>query len=310
MASDDQRIDYAYFQGKIIPTNEANISIKTHALQYGTGCFCGIRAYWNEKENQLYAFRLKDHYKRFHDSAKILMMKPKLSIEELIEITRKLLAKNEYRQNSYIRPIMYKSALALSPRLHDIEDDIAIYTLPMDDYLDINNGLKCKVSSWIRITENMIPTRSKATGGYINSALAKSEAILNGYDEAIFLDHNGNISEGSAENIFIVRDGKLITPSFTDSILEGITRRSIIEIAKNEMKIDIQERTIGRSELYIADEAFFCGTGVQIAWIKEIDKRVIGKGEIGPITKKIRETYFNIVTGNNKSYKNWLTEVY
>ncbi len=301
--------DYAYFEGKIIKTNEANISIKTHALQYGTGCFGGIRGYWNNKHNQLYLFRLRDHFERMHQSAKVLMMKPNKSIDELIDITINLVKKNNWKEDIYIRPFLYKSSLNLSPKLHDIPDDIAIYTIPLGDYLDIDNGLKTKISSWIRLSDNMIPTRSKASGGYINSALAKSEAILEGYDEAIFLDSFGNISEASAANIFIVRRNKLITPPLCDSILEGITRRSLFELANN-INIDIEERSITRSELYIADEAFLCGTGVQVAWIKEVDKRIVGQGQIGDITNKIKESFFDIVTGNDPTYKKWLTPIY
>lgn len=310
METHKDKIDYAYFKGKIVPASEAKINIKTHALQYGTGCFGGIRGYWNENKEQLFIFRLEDHYKRLHNSAKILMMNLKLSIDELINITLEVVRKNNWKESVYIRPFLYKSELSLSPRLHDVQDDIAIYTLPVDKYFDDNEGLHCKVSSWRRVEDNMIPTRAKVTGGYINSALAKSDAILDGYNESIFLDHSGNVSEGSAENIFIVRNGQVITPTLSDSILEGITRRSIIEIMKNELNINVIERSIGRTELYIADEIFLSGTRAQMEWVKKIDNRIIGTGDIGPITKQIQELYFNIVTGNNSKYNHWLTRVY
>jgi len=310
MSENNLKTDYIYFEGAIVPAENAKVRIKTHALQYGTGCFGGIRGYWNQKQEQLYLFRLKDHFLRLKKSAKILMMKPKHSIEELIELTLQLIKKNEWHEDIYIRPFLYKNALTLSPRLHDVTDDIAIYTQPLGDYLPVDTGLRCKVSSWMRIPDNVIPTRAKASGGYINSALAKSEALLEGYDEAIFLDHSGNVSEGSAENLFIVREGKLITPPVTDSILEGITRRSLIEMVKKEFDFDVEERSIARTELYIADEVFFCGTGVQVAWIKEIDRRIIGNGSIGLVTHLIRDKYFNVVTGKFPAYKNWLTAVY
>ncbi len=308
MAKD--KIDYSFFEGKIVPTNEAKVSVKTHALQYGTGCFGGIRGYWNSEKEQLYLFRLRDHYLRLMNSAKILMMKPRYSVDELMDITIDLVRKNQWKQGIYIRPFLYKDELSLSPRLHNVSDDITIYTLPLDDYLDVNKGLKCRISSWTRLSDKMIPTRAKASGGYLNSALAKSEVLMEGFDEAIFLDDAGNISEGSAENIFIVRDNQLITPPLTASILEGITRRTIIDLAENEMGLKVIERGFNRTELYIADEVFFCGTGVQVAWIKEIDHRIIGQGVIGKHTKAIQDRYFNIVNGNDSAHENWLSPVY
>ncbi|MDH5680354.1 MAG: branched-chain amino acid transaminase [Spirochaetota bacterium] len=302
--------EYAYFKREIVPVEEANINIKTHAFQYGTGCFCGIRGYWNDEKQQFYLYRLKDHYERLYQSAKILMMNVGHSIEELIDITVSLVKKNQWKEHAYFRPILYKSDLSISPRLHDVGDDFAIYTIPLGDYLDVEKGLSCRVSSWTRLAENMIPTRAKASGGYINSALAKSEAMLDGYDEAIFLDSHGYVSEGSAENIFLVRNGKLITPQFSDSILEGITRRSVIHLAKKELGIEVEERSIGRSELYVSDEAFFCGTGVQLSWIREIDRRVIGDGKLGKIAGAIQKLYFDVVMGNQAGYEDWLTPVY
>jgi branched-chain amino acid aminotransferase len=231
------------------------------------------------------------------------------TIDELADITLKLVKESGYRENIYIRPYVYTSALQLSPRFHDVKTDFAIYVLQLNDYLDTQNGLVAMVSSYRRIDDSTIPTMSKVSGGYVNSAMAKSEAVQNGCDEAIFLDARGFVSEGSAENIFIVRDGVIITPPVSAAILEGITRRSIIEIARDQ-KIQVVERDISRSELYIADEVFFSGTGVQVAWLKEVDKRKIGDGKIGPTTKKIQDTFFKIVTNQVKQYKNWLTAVY
>ncbi|RME91531.1 MAG: branched-chain amino acid transaminase [Candidatus Hydrogenedentota bacterium] len=305
----DYDLKPCYFEGKFIPLKDANLNIRTHALQYGTACFGGIRGYWNENKQNLFLFRIEDHYKRLKQSAKILQMQTNYSIEEYKDITLQLLQKGHWKENVYLRPFLYKSALELSPRLHNVQDSFALYAIPLGDYLDTQKGLKVCVSSWIRISDNQIPTRAKANGGYINSALAKSEALQNGYEEAIFLDSHGNVSEGSAENLFLVRDGVLITPDVSSSILEGITRRSLLQLAK-DFQIPIEVRPVDRTELYVADEAFFAGTGVQVAWIREIDHRIIGNGKIGTITKKLQDTFFEIVTGENDAYSHWITPVY
>jgi branched chain amino acid aminotransferase apoenzyme (EC 2.6.1.42) len=266
----------AFHQGEYKPLKDCTINIMTHALQYGTMVFGGIRGYYNKEKNNVFIFRPYDHFMRLHNSAKIMQMKPPYSIEEMVEILKELVRRNQYKSNIYFRPFIYKSALRLSPSLHDVQDSFSVYTLLLDDYLDTSRGLKVAVSSWRRIDDNIIPTRAKVSGGYANSALAKSEALQNGFDEAIFLDSRGFVSEGSAENIFIVRNDVLITPPNSAALLEGITRRSILEIAKNE-NIPIEIRDIARSELYVADEVFFTGTGAQVAWIAEVDRRVIGK---------------------------------
>ncbi|PJZ46898.1 branched-chain amino acid transaminase [Leptospira brenneri] len=300
---------YTYFEGKIVPSEDAKVSVQTHALQYGTAVFGGIRGYYNEAKKNLYVFRLPEHCKRLVNSTKIMQLQIKITPEEIQSIILDLLRKNEVKQNVYLRPFIYTSALQLSPRFHDVNADITIYALKLDDYLDTQNGLTTMVSSWQRFSDNQIPTLSKVSGGYVNSALAKSEAVQNGMDEAIFLDARGFVSEGSAENLFIVRDGVIHTPTIPSSILEGITRRSIIQIAK-DLGYQVVERDIARSELYIADELFFSGTGVQVAWVKEVDRRVIGNGNIGPITKKIQSIFFETVRGEQPNYMNWLTPVY
>lgn len=298
-----------YFEGQYVPLNKANLNIRTHALQYGTACFGGIRAYYNDKLDQLFLFRIQDHYDRLCGSAKILQMQMPVSFLQFKEILLNILHQGDWRQNTYIRPILYKSSLELSPRLHDVKDDLAIYAIPLNEYMDVNKGLKTAISSWVRIHDNQIPTRAKATGGYINSALAKSEAIQNGFDEAIFLDSHGNISEGSAENIFIVKDNTLITPPLSSSILEGITRKTVFHIAEH-LEIPVVERSLSRTELYTADELFFAGTGVQIAWVQSVDRRSVRDGNRGPITKKIQEFYFKIITGEEPFKESWLTPVY
>jgi branched-chain amino acid aminotransferase len=301
--------DLSYFEGKIVPSTEANISIQTHAFQYGTAVFGGIRGYYNESRKNLFMFRLTDHFQRLVNSAKMMQLQCNKTPEELVKITIDLIQQSNYRQNIYIRPIIYTSALQLSPRFHDVKTEIAIYILKLDDYLDTQNGLTTMISTWQRFSDHQIPTLAKASGGYVNSALAKSEAVQNGMDEAIFLDARGFVSEGSAENIFLVRNNEIFTPSIGSSILEGITRRSILKIA-SDLNIKIVERDIARSELYIADEIFFSGTGVQVAWVKEVDRRKIGNAQIGPITKQLQTLFFQIVRGEVSEYSSWLTPVY
>lgn len=300
---------YAYFKKNIVPIESAKISIMTHAFNYGTGVFEGIRGYFNEKEKAIYILHLKEHYKRLRNSAKILKINIKETDEELANITIELAKKHDYKEDFYIRPIAYKSSERIGVRLHDLEDDLAIFTAPFGPYLDITKGIKTMVSSWTRIDDNMIPARGKICGAYVNSAFSKTEAMENGYDEALVLTKDGHISEGSAENIFIVRDGILITPPVTENILEGIVRKSIIELAEKELNLKIVERRIDRTELYIADEIFLCGTGAQISPVAEVDKRVIADGKMGNITKNLQDIYFNIVRGNNKKYMNWLTRI-
>jgi branched-chain amino acid aminotransferase len=300
---------YTYFEKKIIPTEDAKISIQTHALQYGTAVLGGIRGYYNSDLNNVFVFRIRDHYKRLLDSAKIMQLQFQDSPDNLSEITLELIRKCGYKENIYIRPYIYTSALQLSPRFHDVKADIAIYILKLNDYLDTKKGLTTMVSSWRRMNDDMIPSLAKTSGGYVNSALAKSEAVQNGCDEAIFLDSRGYVSEGSAENIFLVRHGNIITPSLGSSILEGITRRTIIELAQTK-GYQITERKVARSELYVADEIFLSGTGVQLAWVRSVDNRTINEGKMGPITEELQNLYFNVVTGKVPNYQHWLTKVY
>jgi len=301
---------YAFFEGRIVPIEEAKVSIMTHAFNYGTGCFEGIRAYWNEEEEQLFVFRMPEHYERLHRSCRILNIELPYSVERLGEITLELLRKEAPRTDTYIRPLAYKATEGIGVRLHDLEDGFAMFAVPFGRYIEKEEGAKACVSSWRRISDNAVPARAKITGSYINSAFSKTEAMLNGFDEAIVLNENGHVSEGSAENLFLVRDGKLITPPVTENILEGITRATIMQFAYEQFGLETVERPIDRTELYVADEAFFCGTGVQIAAIASIDNRPIGTGKIGPITKKIRDYYFDIVRGRVETYRHWCTPVY
>ncbi|HWH36569.1 MAG TPA: branched-chain amino acid transaminase [Candidatus Limnocylindrales bacterium] len=300
----------AFFGGEFVPLGEARIPVMTHGFLYGTATFEGIRAYWNEEQEQLYGLKLKEHYRRMLQSAHILLMKPLYSADELVQITVDLLRRNGFRQDTYVRPTMYKSTEAIGVRLHNLDDAITIFAVPFGEYIAIDRGISAQTVSWRRNSDQALPARSKITGAYANSAFSKSEAVLNGYDEAIVLTADGHVSEGSAENLFMVRDGTLITPSVTDDILEGITRGGLIQLARNELGLEPVARTIDRSELYIADEVFLCGTGAQISPVVEIDHRSVGDGKVGPITQRLTELYFDVVRGRNDKYSDWVTPIY
>ncbi len=301
--------NFAFFEGKFVPFAEAKVSVMTHSFNYGTGCFEGIRAYWNEQEEQLYVFQMRAHYERLHRSCRILKMVPPYSVDEMGEITVELLRRNGYRTDVYIRPIMYKSSPIIGVRLHGIDDAFTIFTAPFGKYLDPEKGSRCCVSSWRRIDDNSIPARAKIIGGYINSALAKTDAVENGFDEAIMLTNEGHVSEGSGENIFLVQDGQLVTPGSSENILVGITRNMVIKIARDELGINTCERSIDRSELYSADECFMTGTAAEVTPVIEIDRRPIGDGKIGPITAKLQKLYMEIARGMNKRYADLCTPV-
>lgn len=283
------------------------MSIQTNALQYGTAVFGGFRGYYNDREKTISVFRLEDHYKRLLKSIKIFGCGFNYNKEQLIKITLDLLKKNKPVTDVYFRPYAYAGNLELGPNLANTTFDFALYMIPLGEYLPLSKGLRVMVSSWQRISDNAIPSRAKASGAYINSALARKEAAENGYDEAIMLNKDGHVSEGSAENLFMVRDGVLITPSYSESILEGITRRSVVQIAQ-DMGIPVEFRSIERTELYFADEIFLTGTACQVAWVQSVDKRIITP-EIGQITKKLQEKFFAIVRGEDKDYKQWCTKV-
>lgn len=299
-----------YINGKFVPEDQAVIPITTHALHYGTGCFEGIRAYYSEKENALLVFRMRDHYKRLLQSTKILLTTPNESLEKLCTITEELIKKNFDKADLYIRPLAYKSDPAVGNfNLKTLKNGLAIYTVPLGRYLNTDKGISASVSSWRRVSDNAIPPRGKLTGSYVNTALAKSESLFAGYDEAILLDNDGHVVEGSAENIFIVRDGVIITPPESSDILIGITRQTIMMLCKDDLYIPIVERNIDRSELYQADEVFFVGTGAEVTPVITIDGRNIGNGKIGPNTTKIKETYFQLVHGQYHKYKEFITKI-
>jgi branched-chain amino acid aminotransferase len=299
-----------YFGNEFVPLSEARIPVMTHAFLYGTATFEGIRAYWNEEQEQLYGLKLLDHYRRMWNSARVLLMKPPMSPEELVELTVELLRRNGFRQDTYIRPTLYKSTEAIGVRLHNLEERLLVFAVPFGEYIAIDRGISAQVVSWRRNSDQALPARAKIVGAYVNSAFSKSEAVLNGYDEAIVLTMDGHVSEGSAENLFIVRDGKLLTPAITDDILEGITRTGLMELAGRELGLETTVRQIDRTELYIADEVFLCGTGAQISPVTSIDHRQIGDGQVGPITKHLATAYFDAVRGRLPAYSHWVTPIY
>ena len=303
--------NYAYFEGRIVPIEEAKVSIMTHALHYGTGAFGGMRAYWNNEQEQLFIFRPFEHFKRILNSGKILLMDLPYTPESMLEILLELLRKENYRGiDVYIRPLIYKSTPRIGVRLHDLDDDFAMFAQPFGSYIPNEENARVTFSAWRRIDDNVIPARGKITGAYANSALIKSDASLAGYDEALVLDQQGHISEGSAENFFMVRDGVVITPPIHGNILEGITRRSVIALMREEMGLRVEERLIDRTEVFVADEAFFCGTGVQVVAITEVDHRKVGTGQMGPVAGRVRELYFDLVRGKLSQYSDWNMPVY
>ncbi|MCD6462558.1 MAG: branched-chain amino acid transaminase [Thermotogae bacterium] len=301
---------YAYFKGKIVPYSEAKVGVMTHALNYGTAVFGGIRAYWNEEEEQLYIFRPYDHYRRFLNSAKLLCMELGHTPESLTEVTKELLRAEGHRCDVYIRPLAYKADETIGVRLHDLTDEVTIFSIPFDRYVSNDTDAHVTVSSWRRIDDNTIPARGKISGAYVNSALIKTDAVRAGFDEALVLTQEGHVSEGSAENVFIVRDGVLITPPVTENILEGITRRSVMELAREELGIPVVERPIDRTEIYICDELFLTGTAAQITAVTRVDHRPVGNGKMGPITSKLRELFEKVVRGKMPKYRHWNIPVY
>jgi branched-chain amino acid aminotransferase len=301
---------FAYFKGHVVPYEQAKIGVLTHTFNYGTGVFGGLRAYWNEEEKQLYLFRPLDHFRRFLDSSRLLCMELPHSPQQLTDVTIELLRAEARQEDTYVRPLAYVPDETVGVRLHDLHSDIAIVSIPFGRYIQSEEGSSVTFSSWRRIDDNSIPARGKVIGAYVNSAFIKTDAVRAGYDEAIVLNDDGHVSEGSAENFFMVRNGVLVTPPLTDNILEGITRRTVIQLAREELGMTVVERPIDRTEVYLAEEAFFCGTGVQIAAIAHVDKRPIADGKMGPFVGKLRDLYFRIVRGMEPKFRDWNVPVY
>lgn len=301
--------EFVYLDGKYIEKEKATIPVMTHGFLYGTSIFEGIRAYYNEEEKQLYAFRVPEHYERLYKSAKIMHMTPTHTVEEYCKITKDLLKKNNYHTTVYIRPTLYKSAEKIGTNMINTPDSFLLFTVPMGDYVDTKKGLKVCVSNWRRNSDNAIPPRAKIGGAYANPALIATDARLAGFDDAIVLDEAGGVTEGSAMNLFLVEDGKLITTPTTDNILKGITRDTIFELAK-DLGIETEIRPVDRTELYLVDEAFYCGTGAQVSPIVNIDNRDLGDGKVGPVATKLQDLYFDVVSGKVAKYKKWCMPVY
>jgi branched-chain amino acid aminotransferase len=301
---------YAYFEGKFVPLAEAKVGVMTHAFNYGTACFEGIRGNWNGERGQMYIFRLKEHYRRLLDSCEVLKIEIPYTIDDLSSLTIELARRCGFKEDTYFRPIAYKSSEQVGVRLHNLDADLLMFATPFGAYLDIEKGARCCIASWRRVNSDMIPVRAKINGIYVNSALAKTEAWEKGFDEAIFLTVDDHVCEGSGENIFIIKDGKLITPPTSDDILVGITRDTAVTLAKNEFGIDTIERSIKAEELFAADECFMTGTAAHLTPIIEIDGHKIGGGSIGDITKKLQQLYFDVILGKNEKYIEWCTPAY
>ena len=302
--------NYAYFQGQIVPYRDAKVGVLTHALNYGTAAFGGLRGYWNVAQEQLFLFRPRDHYIRLLNSAKMLCMEFEYTPESLTKITIELLRKEGHQQDIYIRPLVYKSEEGIGVKLHGVQDALSIVSLPFDRYVSNDTNAHVTFSSWRRVDDNVIPARGKISGAYANSAFIKTDALRAGFDEALVLTEDGHISEGSAENIFMLRDGVLITPPVTDNVLEGITRRSVMELAGKELGLTVLERSIDRTEVYICEELFMTGTAAQVTAITQVDYRAVGDGKMGSITSQLRTLFDQTVRGNNPNFTQWNTPVY
>ncbi len=296
---------HAFFEGKIVPLGDAKINIATHGFLYGTAVFGGMRAYWNEEKKSLYVFRPYDHFRRLLHSARMMSMQTSYDEESLIQLTLDLLRTDNWQRDIYMRPSFYKADLGIGVRLHNLKDEFCMFVIAYEPYVKNDTNAHVTISSWRRIDDNVIPARGKVSGAYANSALIKTDANLAGFDEALVLDNNGHISEGSAMNIFMVRDGVLVTPPVTDNILEGITRKSVMELASKELGLPVVERSIDRTEVYICEEMFLTGTAAQITAVTKIDHRPVGTGAMGSITTRLRSMYEDVLRGKIKKYEHW-----
>lgn len=301
---------HAYFKGKIVPYSEAKVGVLTHALNYGTAAFGGMRGYWNSDEEQLYLFRPIDHFKRFLNSTRLMAMELNHTPESLTQITIELLRIDGYRRDIYIRPLAYKSDEIIGVKLHDLHDELSIVALPFDRYVSNDTNAHVTVSSWRRVDDNAIPARGKISGAYANSAFIKTDAVRAGFDEALVLNQDGHLSEGSAMNVFIIKEGVVFTPPVTDNILEGITRRTVIELCREELGLTVIERPIDRTEVYLCDELLMTGTAAQITAVTKVDFRPIGTGAMGPITTQLRQRFDDAVRGRNPRFHRWIMAVY
>ncbi len=301
---------WVFNDGEFARYHDIKLGLMTHALHYGTGCFEGIRAYWNPKQEQLHLLHAATHYERLRRSANVMRMTVPYSTEELVTFTVELLRRNQFKVDTYVRPLLYTSSEEIGVRLHNLNHSFFIYAIPFGNYVEIESGIRCMVSTWRRVPDQSLPARAKITGAYAQSALAKSEAVEAGYDEAIVLTVDGHVSEGSAENLFMVRDGVFVTPPVTDDILEGVTRMLLIRVIKEELGLAVVERSIDRTELYTCEELLLCGTGAQISPVIEVDRRPVGDGKVGEFTQELQSIYFSAVRGESKKYQDWTIPIY
>jgi branched-chain amino acid aminotransferase len=301
---------WVFFGGDFARYHDVKLGLMTHALHYGTAVFEGIRAYWNPKKEQLYLLQAAAHFDRMHRSANVMRMKLPYTTEELVNYTLELLRRNQFKSDVYVRPLLYTSSEEIGVRLHNLDRGFFIYAAPFGNYVEIEGGIRCMVSTWRRVPDQSLPARAKISGAYAQSALAKSEAIEAGYEEAIVLTVDGHVSEGSAENLFLLKDGAFVTPPVSDDILEGVTRQLLTKVIKDELNLDVLERSIDRTELYTCDELLLCGTGAQISPVVEVDRRPVGNGKVGEFTQELQNIYFNAVRGETPKYKDWTIPVY
>jgi branched-chain amino acid aminotransferase len=301
---------WVFYEGGFARYNDVRLGLMTHALHYGTGVFEGIRAYWNPKHEQLYLLQAAPHYERMRRSANVMRMSLPYSTEELVNFTLDLLRRNEFKSDVYVRPLLYTSSEEIGVRLHNLEHSFFIYAIPFGNYVEIEAGIRCMVSTWRRVPDQSLPARAKVTGSYAQSALAKSEAVEAGFDEAIVLTVDGHVSEGSAENLFMFKEGTFVTPPVSDDILEGVTRTLLMRLIRDELGMPVIERTIDRTELYTCDELLLCGTGAQISPVVEVDRRQVGDGKVGEFTQELQNIYFGAVRGESPKFKDWTIPVY
>jgi branched-chain amino acid aminotransferase len=301
---------HAFFRGRIVPYSEARVGVLTHGLNYGTGVFAGLRGYWNAEEAELFLFRPIEHFQRFLESGRLLDMTLPDSPESLTDALVDLLRTELYREDCYVRPLAFYADESIGVRLHNLTPELSIVAMPYGRYVENDESLHATISSWRRVDDTMIPPRGKIAGSYVNSAFAKTDAQRAGFDEAIVLNQDGHVSEASAANVFLVRKGSAITPPVTDNVLEGITRRSVMELLSRELGVPVIERSIDRTEITLADELFLCGTGVQIAAVTRVDHRPIGSGRMGPVVSALRALFFDVARGRRADYRSWCHPVY
>ena len=302
--------NFVFHNGRVVPYSDVKFGVLVHAMNYGTAVFGGLRAYWNDDEKQLFVFRPKDHFRRFLQSSKLLCMDLPLSGDDLTKGLINLIQTEGYKEDLYIRPLAFYSDEIIGVRVHDLHPEVSIVVMPFGSYNKNEDNMHVTVSSWRRIDDNSIPARGKIAGAYVNSAFIKTDAVRAGFDEAIVLNDDGHVSEGSAANFFMLRNGVVCTPPITDNVLEGITRRTVIQVLRDDLRMEVQERPIDRTELYLADEMFFCGTGAQISAITRIDHRLVGTGKMGDLTNRLRNLYFDVVRGHVAKYREWCHPVY